>query len=1356
MHPSLQQTLRPVLDRAARIRWWWSWTLLSCAAASVGGILIWWTRRHGGDSQPWAVGLLAVAAVGAVWISWRRRRLASADDLATQRKLAQKIEHRFPELDQRLLTAVSIPADRETFFSSRLLAETRAHAAAQPWTSALPSWNLNLARLAGVGGTILLAGVTGMLLDDRPTAVLLRVGTEEIFQPEVSVSPGDVQLRRGTNLLVTARWNTSLGRSGNHLPDGSNRPQLILASGDGSLRRVPMTTTLDDPVWAGLVTGVDQSLDYRVETDAWSSPTYHVEVFELPRVDRIDATLKFPDYVNEAPRHIVDTTRVSAPEGTEVTWTCQLNHPVETAVLLAADGSPVPLVPNADDATIVSASLTPTETTRYRIRLTDPAGRDNESPPQVTVRIVRNLPPRLKPDPPGDVTVSPLQELTVSATVRDDFGLTRAGVTTSLQGGPPEETVLTENVDAKQSVQLRHQIDFESLRAEPDQLLTYFFWTEDLGPDGTVRRHDGDLYFADVRPFEEIFREGMSPPGGGSPMPASQAEELLELQKQIIQATWNLIRSENGDSSDSTDPTSTREDATSGGTLSDSSRSDSPKGDNQIFGDNPFDELTFDGSPFDPPVDETPQSDRQVVAESQQDALTMLQELAGQTEDAEMIREIEAVSQSMQQAVTQLRDSDQPLSDALPSQQQSLAGLLRLRAREFQVSRASSSSGGGQASGARQRELAELELKQDDARYETRSQATPAADQAQEEERQILSRLRELAQRQKDLNEELADLQAAIQLAESEEEKQSLQRQLARLRDQQREMLRDADELAQRLGDNDQPAVSPEDREPNEKSLQEQIQQTRQNMQATSEAIRREEVGPALASGRRAERELEELRDEFQRQTAEAFSEDVRELREQARRLEQQHQEISEQLDEIAQPDRAQGLRGSDRREQAHKAIEQQQEAFDDLTKQLQTTISQAEESQPLLAEQLFDAFDAAQPSVTTRQLEETSQLVRRGFEQQARPIHQDVGERLSQLREDLEQAAESVLGNETEKLQRALGQLEQLQADLENEVREQTGGPSNEPTDPSSGSSAQDGQDPSARPGSQSAESGKAGNDRSRNSQSEQSEEGEQDPGGQSQSSSGDSQQEPDGGQTGQGEQGQGQPGQGEQESSEQREQGQGEQGKGEQGEGQRGSGQQGEGRQGQGQSGQGQSGQGQSGEGQTGGGGGQAGQGRGQQGPPSLRPSAESSPPSDSQSLSPGTSAGGGGGSQRSGSMSAADSASARPLTGDGFSQWSDTMRSVEEMIDRDDLRSRATQIRQRVRSVRVDVKRHSRSPQWEWVQDQLVEPLNDLRREVSEELIRRTSEKQALVPIDRDPVPPEFDAAVREYYEQLGSGR
>ncbi len=98
---------------------------------------------------------------------------------------------------------------------------------------------------------------------------------------------------------------------------------------------------------------------------------------------------------------------------------------------------------------------------------------------------------------------------------------------------------------------------------------------------------------------------------------------------------------------------------------------------------------------------------------------------------------------------------------------------------------------------------------------------------------------------------------------------------------------------------------------------------------------------------------------------------------------------------------------------------------------------------------------------------------------------------------------------------------------------------------------------------------------------------------------------------------------------------------------------------------------------------------------------------------------------------------------------------MRDVEELIPDTGMRAEAARIRDRVRGAREEFKRHSKPPDPTQLKAMVAEPIRELRDRVAQEVRRRES-PDALVPIDRDPVPPQFTEGVRRYYERLGSGR
>jgi hypothetical protein len=94
------------------------------------------------------------------------------------------------------------------------------------------------------------------------------------------------------------------------------------------------------------------------------------------------------------------------------------------------------------------------------------------------------------------------------------------------------------------------------------------------------------------------------------------------------------------------------------------------------------------------------------------------------------------------------------------------------------------------------------------------------------------------------------------------------------------------------------------------------------------------------------------------------------------------------------------------------------------------------------------------------------------------------------------------------------------------------------------------------------------------------------------------------------------------------------------------------------------------------------------------------------------------------------------------------------VEEMLTERDLREEAARIRDRARSIRAEFTRHGKEPQWDLVRQQITNPLTELRKHLSDRLAQLRSD-EALVPIDRDPVPRRFAELVRKYYENLGGG-
>ena len=493
-------------------------------------------------------------------------------------------------------------------------------------------------------------------------------------------------------------------------------------------------------------------LIYRVEFGAGQSRDFTVNVFESPALQRSDARIVYPGYTGVPEKRIEETRRVSAVEGSKLDFTLQLNKPVTGARFVGKDKTIVPLTveTNRPLAHLKDFALMTNGT--YELQLIDADGRTNKLSAQFVLEALKNRRPDLKLlAPRGDQRVSPLEEINFQGEAWDDFGLRDHGLSYTMSGTNTVTLTMGTNSVPNEKKTIAHLLKLEDLRAQPDQLVSWFLWADDIGPDGNVRRTSSDMYFAEVRPFEEIFREAQSQPSESEPSEgqANETTKLAELQKQIINATWKLEREHSGKEA-----------------------SDAYK------------------------------ADATVVLDSQAKALEQAEAMKERVTDPRIQPLVENVVKEMEQAAKHLseaRDSTKALPDSLASEQSAYQALLKLSAREYMISKSKSQQAKGKGQQQNQQQLEQLDMKQKEDRYETQSKATPQQNSEQKEQLQMLNRLKEMAQRQQDLNERIKELQSSLQEAKTDEEREEIKRRLKRLREEQQEMLADVDEMRQRM-----------------------------------------------------------------------------------------------------------------------------------------------------------------------------------------------------------------------------------------------------------------------------------------------------------------------------------------------------------------------------------------------------------------------------------------------------------------------------------------------------------------------------------------------------------------------------
>ena len=392
-------------------------------------------------------------------------------------------------------------------------------------------------------GFLLLAGAVAVLMFLFGPAYL-RHGVSALLTPmrgvaasspyHIEVTPGDMTVARGSDQTVSARL---IGF------EASEVDLFMRANENTPFERLPLVP-VDDAAdrFEVLLFDLDESARYFVESIGVQSPTFTLEVIDLPYVERLELEYFFPAYTGLEPRLIEDGGDIAVLEGTEVRL--RITSTMETSggqfVLDEEDRSTLVL---QGDGTLTASFVVENEGF-YRIDLEAPDGQLVTASPQYTIDVLTDQPPSVMfADPGRDTTASAVEEMFVEARADDDFGLRSLQLVYSINGGPASTVSLFDGRDTTlKEVSAGHTFFLEELDLKPGDFVSYYARATDRNLAQQNKDVKSDLYFIQIRAFSLDFRaaqsqgQGMVGAGGANP------RALSEAQKEIVAGTFNVLR----------------------------------------------------------------------------------------------------------------------------------------------------------------------------------------------------------------------------------------------------------------------------------------------------------------------------------------------------------------------------------------------------------------------------------------------------------------------------------------------------------------------------------------------------------------------------------------------------------------------------------------------------------------------------------------------------------------------------------------------------------------------------------------------------------------------------------------------
>ncbi|MCP4709098.1 MAG: hypothetical protein GY869_10775, partial [Planctomycetes bacterium] len=419
----LQKRLAPVALRQQQL-YLRQKLMISWLAAALLGFVLLLANMFGRWNVTLPAVLLSLITVGITVYFYLKSQNQTPDFKA----IARYIEQHQPDMQVLLLTAVDqkpLTTDQKyNYLQERVIDQAVEHANQNNWLKVISNRKLEWANYGRWATGILFVFIASQLFPPISFVASDDVASaDNIYR--LLVNPGNAQIEQGAPVVITARFEGKV-------PSDAT---LVVSPSAEETERIPLTKSLDDPVYGTVIPQVDQNLDYWIEYDDHRSDDFLLSVYSYPELLRADAHIVYPDYADLEDKTVNDTRQISVLEGSRVDFTFKLNKPIVAAQLTVRDGSVLELTVDSDDPENYLVQIEPSQSQRYELQLIDADDRTNKVPPRITINVQKNMPPEIKSTFPNrDLEPSALEELAFEAEVWDDYGVTDYGLSYTVAG----------------------------------------------------------------------------------------------------------------------------------------------------------------------------------------------------------------------------------------------------------------------------------------------------------------------------------------------------------------------------------------------------------------------------------------------------------------------------------------------------------------------------------------------------------------------------------------------------------------------------------------------------------------------------------------------------------------------------------------------------------------------------------------------------------------------------------------------------------------------------------------------------------------------------------------------------------
>ena len=899
-----------------------------------------------------------------------------------------KAEAANPGLEQRLTTFEEQVRKSNDPFLELLAADTLAHTKQTEPHSLVPD---NRLFALGGAGVACLAVLVWMIADGPGYlgygAAMLWTNSSAAPLYAIRVTPGNVTVRRNSDQLIAAHV------IGMHPDQARLFAHYASASAWEPVAMQDEHDTGGGATYQFVFAGLPETVEYYVAAGPLVSTHYKLRVLDLPSVKQIKVTYHYPAWTGMKPVTEEHSGDLRAIEGTEAAIEVEMDRPLKDGRLTLDNGQMIQLAGSKGNR--YRGSIRLEKDGAYHLADLD-AGQEVRLSEDYFIATDKAMPPEISIDRPGgDYRASPIEEVTVGVTARDQFGLHDVRLHYSVNGGPTQDVNLLKSAGTK-SADGSYMLPLEEFKLAPGDLVSLYATARDGHSEART-----DISFVQVEPFEREFSQSQQMEGNGGGSGGNNQMEISRRQKELIAATW---KQQNDKMS------SPKEAAATGQFLSDAQR----KLRDQVMA---------------------------LSVRMQSRDLSQANE-----EFSDFDKDMRDAAKAMLPSAEKL--GQMQWKDAMPWEQKALQALLRAEATFRKIEVAFGQRGGGGAgAGNAGRDLAslfDLELDTEKNQYET-AQKTSPAEQREKDVEDALKKLDALAKRQEDLANQQRNPQQSFQ---QRWEQEMLRREAEQLQRQIEQMTRGEQSANGSEQSSQQQGASAGSSSQAGKSGDPRTEQALQRLRQATDAMKRADRSQqgAGTAGQEAADRLRQASNLLAGTQQQLASNKMDSLAREASRLTQEERAQAQQIGKFATQQGDASPTDLDRMkarvQERDRLAQERQKLSDDLSRLqrgIRDTAREMAQTQPEAARKLRDALTGMDESDLDNHVQRTADWLRRGIDPNSNGTETEIAQGLEKLDQQLQDAQKEVgqgkpgqPGSNQPNATAALDQLERLRSQLE------------------------------------------------------------------------------------------------------------------------------------------------------------------------------------------------------------------------------------------------------------------------------------------------------------------------------------